>query len=191
MESKKLKTFLISLLFACLVCISPAPDLLAQESPHEEDEQAEIEDAVEESVDEENEDEEEEKENKEEVKDTEKETVQKESESVKKEVTVSVGRGAVLQVLNKITARSSDLKIPAGSEEKFGNLTIKILDCWKSPPTEKPESAVLMKVSETIEGGDPEDIFYGWMFASSPAISALENPVYDIVVLDCKELTAE
>ncbi|MBU3655480.1 MAG: DUF2155 domain-containing protein, partial [Alphaproteobacteria bacterium] len=29
-------------------------------------------------------------------------------------------------------------------------------------------------------------LFSGWMFASSPAVSALEHPVYDIVVLDCK-----
>ena len=28
--------------------------------------------------------------------------------------------------------------------------------------------------------------FRGWMFASSPALNALENPVYDISVLACK-----
>ena len=29
-------------------------------------------------------------------------------------------------------------------------------------------------------------VFNGWMFKSTPALSALENPVYDVGVLDCK-----
>ena len=90
-----------------------------------------------------------------------------------------------IQLLNKITTRNSELNIAAGSGEKFGNLFIRIQDCWKAPPEEKPEVATLIKVEESKAGEDTKEIFYGWMFASSPAISALEHPVYDIVVLDC------
>lgn len=100
--------------------------------------------------------------------------------------TEALGRAATIQVLNKITARTSNLEIRAGTSEKFGNIKVKIKDCWKAPPEEKPEVATLLEISEEKKGEDVRKIFHGWMFASSPAISALEHPVYDIVILDCK-----
>ena len=58
-------------------------------------------------------------------------------------------------------------------------------------PTETPESAAFLVIDEMPPDAGPktkpERIFSGWMFASSPALSALENPVYDVSVLDCKE----
>ena len=41
---------------------------------------------------------------------------------------------------------------------------------------------------EVLEGpqAEGENIFRGWMFASSPALNALEHPVYDVWVIDCK-----
>lgn len=33
---------------------------------------------------------------------------------------------------------------------------------------------------------DPDRIFSGWMFASSPALNPLEHAVYDVWVIDCK-----
>jgi hypothetical protein len=98
---------------------------------------------------------------------------------------------AYLQVLNKITARNSTLEIKAGESEKFGNIEIKVKDCWKAPPEEKPEVTTLLEVYEEKLGEKKQRIFYGWMLASSPAISALEHPVYDIVVIDCKPWTGE
>lgn len=35
------------------------------------------------------------------------------------------------------------------------------------------------------------NIFRGWMFASSPALNALEHPVYDVWVIDCKTRDAQ
>ncbi|MGH7062055.1 MAG: DUF2155 domain-containing protein [Stellaceae bacterium] len=61
-----------------------------------------------------------------------------------------------------------------------------VRDCEKNPPEDRPESAAFLEIDETRPGEGPVRQFSGWMFASSPALSALENPVYDVIVLDCK-----
>lgn len=94
---------------------------------------------------------------------------------------------ATLQGLNKITARTSALVSPVGSSIRFGNLEVFIRLCWKSSPEETPDSKALLDIWEQKPGEDKKQIFYGWMFASSPALSALEHPVYDITVIDCKQ----
>ena len=55
-----------------------------------------------------------------------------------------------------------------------------------APPEEPPESAVFLEIVEIRPDEDPAPLFTGWMFASSPALSALEHPVYDVWVLECK-----
>src|SRR6266478_8768621 len=58
--------------------------------------------------------------------------------------------------------------------------------CDKRPPEEVPESAAFLEIVEAREGEAPQRLFSGWMFASIPALAALENPIYDLWVLDCK-----
>ena len=95
-------------------------------------------------------------------------------------------RGAVvLQGLDKVTARISTFEVPIDREARFGTLSIVVRSCQKTPPTEPPESAAFIQIDEAADG-DPRRLFSGWMFASSPALSALEHPVYDIWVLECK-----
>jgi hypothetical protein len=91
-----------------------------------------------------------------------------------------------LQFLNKVTARVSSLDISQGSTGTFGNLEIMLQRCWKSPPQQDPENKALLKISERVPGEDIKQIFNGWMFSSTPALSALEHPVYDVTVIACK-----
>jgi hypothetical protein len=96
---------------------------------------------------------------------------------------------AILQGLDKTTARVSTFEAPIDRSVKFGTLVITARACIKHPPEEPPESAAFLQIDELRSlsaGAASERIFSGWMFASSPALSALENPVYDISVLDCK-----
>lgn len=97
---------------------------------------------------------------------------------------------AVLQGLDKTTARISKFDAPVGKTVRFGRLAITVRACVKHPPEEEPESAAFLQIDELgqAEGSAPtsQRLFSGWMFASSPALSALENPIYDIGVLDCK-----
>lgn len=92
---------------------------------------------------------------------------------------------AVLQGLNKITTKTSDIEAPTGTAVRFGNIEIVVRHCWKAPPEEKPEVAALLEIWDIKPDEPPSRIFLGWMFASSPALSALEHPVYDVVVKDC------
>ncbi len=90
-----------------------------------------------------------------------------------------------LQGLNKVTARVSSFNVKEGQIGKFGNLEISLLKCWQAPPEEEPESKALLKIWEQVPGEDKKEIFQGWMFASSPTISAIQHPVYEITVLEC------
>ena len=99
---------------------------------------------------------------------------------------------AVLQGLDKITARVSTIKVAVGQTVAFGSLQITLRACDKRPPEEPPESAAFLQVVEQ-KPGETQAVarFSGWMFASSPALSAMEHPVYDLWVLDCESSTAE
>jgi hypothetical protein len=97
---------------------------------------------------------------------------------------------AVLQGLDKTTARVSKFDAPVGQAVRFGTLVITVRACIKHPPEEEPESAAFLQIDEVRQGERnsvvSQQVFSGWMFASSPALSALENPIYDVGVLDCK-----
>lgn len=91
-----------------------------------------------------------------------------------------------LQALDKSTARTVTFQAKVGSTIQYGSLFIKTQSCRKSPPLEQPESAAFLQVWEVPLGKKKSEwIFSGWMFASSPALSAMDHPVYDVWVLDC------
>ena len=92
----------------------------------------------------------------------------------------------LLQGLNKVTGHILKLEGPIGTVLRFGNLEIIARRCWKSPPDESPENAALLEISELKPGEAPQKIFLGWMFSSSPGLSGLEHPVYDITVIGCE-----
>jgi len=92
----------------------------------------------------------------------------------------------VLGGLDKITAHVSTFEAPVGQTVSFGALKITARACDKRPPEEAPESAAFLEVVEERPGEAPQQLFSGWMFASSPALSAMDNPIYDLWVLDCK-----
>ena len=92
----------------------------------------------------------------------------------------------VLGGLDKVTAHVSTFEVPVGKTVIFGALQITARACDKHPPEETPESAAFLEVVEARPGETPHQLFSGWMFASSPALSAMDNPIYDLWVLDCK-----
>jgi hypothetical protein len=96
---------------------------------------------------------------------------------------------AVLQGLDKTTARVTTVEAPLDRSVKFGTLVITARACVKKPPEEPPSTAAFLQIDEArsqSQGAAMERLFSGWMFAQSPALSALEHPVYDVTVLDCK-----
>lgn len=98
---------------------------------------------------------------------------------------------AKMQSIDKVTARTLTFEVNVGSTVKFGSLYIKLQACRKAPDIEEPESAAFMQIWEVSdEGTDREKanwVFSGWMFASSPGLSAMDHPIYDVWVLECKD----
>lgn len=105
---------------------------------------------------------------------------------------------AVLQVLDKVSARTTKLRIPVGSQAAFGLIVMTVRSCQIAPPSEPPEAAAFLEISEIDihslprsgqipVGLQPSKLLYtGWMFASSPALAALEHPIYDVTVIGCE-----
>jgi hypothetical protein len=90
-----------------------------------------------------------------------------------------------LQGLDKVTARRQQIQANLGTVTSFGNLEIVPRACWQSPPDEQPDAAALLEIWQWKPGEKPSFVFYGWMFASSPGLSSLEHPIYDLAVLEC------
>ena len=93
----------------------------------------------------------------------------------------------IMQGLDKVTARVTRFEAPIGVTVRFGALRIVARACNRTPPEEPPESAAFLDIGEVRPGENALDLFHGWMFASSPALSALEHPVYDVWVLEGKK----
>ncbi len=93
--------------------------------------------------------------------------------------------------MDKVTARVSTIEAPVGEVVKFGTLEIIARHCDKRPPEETPESASFLDIWEVRQGEAAVSLFRGWMYASSPALSALEHPVYDVWVLDCRKSSSK
>jgi hypothetical protein len=94
---------------------------------------------------------------------------------------------AVLQGLDKITARIYTFEAPVDQTIGFGTLKVTAKACRKRPPEYPPESAAYLEILEQRpEQQQPNALFQGWMFASSPGLNPLEHPVYDVWLIDCR-----
>jgi hypothetical protein len=91
-----------------------------------------------------------------------------------------------VRILDKITADTNTFDLNIGKTVAFGSIRIRPMACKKAPPIEEPESASFLQLWEKDRQGKSEWIFSGWMFASSPSLSAMEHPIYDVWVIDCK-----
>ena len=92
---------------------------------------------------------------------------------------------AVLQGLDKVTAQVSRMQVQVGESSSFGTLDFVVRACRSTRPDETPENAVFLEISDTPPGEPRHSVYSGWMFSSSPAVSALDHPVFDIWVLRC------
>lgn len=103
-----------------------------------------------------------------------------------------VGTAVVLRTLDKVTATTQDYTVKIGDTLQYGSLSIDVKHCEKKPPEEIPETYAFLQIKDARLNGTGEEmdvdltVFSGWMFASKPAISALDHRVYDVWVIDCK-----
>ena len=91
----------------------------------------------------------------------------------------------VLRGLDKVTGRLSTMTVNVGTMTHFGALDVYVRVCYARPPEEVPENTSFLEIVEKKPEGEAK-VFSGWMFSSSPALSAMEHPVYDVWVLKCQ-----
>ncbi|MGA7737190.1 MAG: DUF2155 domain-containing protein [Pseudolabrys sp.] len=93
---------------------------------------------------------------------------------------------AVFAGLDKITGRIISFDVAINETVQFGALQVTPRVCYSRPPTETPNTDAFVEVDEVTLQGEIKRIFTGWMFAASPGLHAVEHPIYDVWITDCK-----
>jgi len=93
---------------------------------------------------------------------------------------------AKLQILNKIDAKTEEIEPIVNKPMNYHELEFHVKRCISSSDDEKEENMVLLEIWEKTLDKRRDKVFYGWMFSSSPAISSMEHPIYDVILLDCE-----
>jgi hypothetical protein len=93
---------------------------------------------------------------------------------------------AVFSGLDKITGRIVSFEVAVDETVQFGALQLTPRVCYSRPPTESPKTTGFLEVDEVTLDNKYRRIFTGWMFASSPGLHAIEHPIYDVWLVDCK-----
>ena len=93
---------------------------------------------------------------------------------------------AVFSGLDKITGRIISFDVAINETVQFGALQVTPRVCYSRPPTETPNTDAFVEVDEVTLQGEIKRIFTGWMFAASPGLHAVEHPIYDVWITDCK-----
>ncbi|MEW6452299.1 MAG: DUF2155 domain-containing protein [Pseudomonadota bacterium] len=93
---------------------------------------------------------------------------------------------AVFSGLDKITGRIINFEVSINETVRFGALEVTPRACFTRPPTENANTDGFIEVDELTLQGELKRIFTGWMFAASPGLNAVEHPIYDVWLTDCK-----
>ena len=95
-------------------------------------------------------------------------------------------KGALFSGLDKITGRIITFDAAIGETVQFGALQVTPRICYTRPPTETSNTDAFIEVDEVTLQGEVKRIFTGWVFAASPGLHAVEHPIYDVWLTDCK-----
>lgn len=97
---------------------------------------------------------------------------------------------ATLAGLDKITGRITRFDVYIDETVLFGALEITVRACYDRPSTDTLQrTSAFLEVDQRSLDGTAKRIFTGWMFADSPALSAVDHPVYDVWLVECKTST--
>jgi hypothetical protein len=94
-----------------------------------------------------------------------------------------------LKALDKITAKTSDIRLAVGEKKLFGALEIKALKCQSSEGINISDTVAYIQVKDLSNNDNNQVfIFNGWTFASSPTLQSIDHPVYDLWILNCENI---
>ena len=94
-----------------------------------------------------------------------------------------------LKTLDKITAKTSDIKLVVGEKFLFGPLEIKVLKCQYSEVENIADTVAYLQVKDlSTKDNDQVFLFNGWTFKSSPTLQSIYHPIYDLWVISCENI---
>ena len=91
---------------------------------------------------------------------------------------------ANFKLLDKISNKVEEKTIKINESDILGTLYVKVYSCFTEPPNEIPEDYVLIDVKDNFKN-EEVSIYKGWMISSSPDVTPLEHPIYDLWLLGC------
>lgn len=98
-------------------------------------------------------------------------------------------RGARLRQLDKMTGATRSFDLQAGGEIRVDRLRIELETCRAPDDNAQHGTKAFLRIWDTKDAAEPA--FSGWMFAESPALSALDHPRYDVWVMSCITVSDE
>ena len=94
-----------------------------------------------------------------------------------------------LKALDKITAKTSAIRLTVGEKKFFGTLEIKALKCQLSESTDTTDVVAYLQVKDlSSKDNNQVFLFNGWTFASSPTLRSIDHPVYDLWIISCENI---
>ena len=94
-----------------------------------------------------------------------------------------------LTALDKITAKTSSIKLAIGDKKFFGSLEIQALKCQLSEGSDTSDAVAYIQVKDlSAKDNNQVFLFNGWTFASSPTLQSIDHPVYDLWITSCENI---
>ena len=94
-----------------------------------------------------------------------------------------------LKALDKITAKTSAIKLTIGEKKYFGSLEIKALKCQLSENNDSTDTVAYLQVKDlATKDNNQVFLFNGWTFASSPTLQSIDHPIYDLWIISCENI---
>ena len=95
----------------------------------------------------------------------------------------------ILKALDKITAKTSTIRLAVGEKKLFGVLEIKALKCQLSDNSDLTDTVAYIQVKDlSAKDNNQVFLFNGWTFASSPTLQSIDHPVYDLWITNCENI---
>ena len=94
-----------------------------------------------------------------------------------------------MTALDKITAKTSLIRLGVGDKKSFGTLEIKVLKCQISDNEENSDTLAYIQVKDlSVKDNNQVFLFNGWTFASSPTLKSIDHPIYDLWINSCENV---
>ena len=94
-----------------------------------------------------------------------------------------------IKALDKITAKTSSIRVAVGEKKFLGSLEISALKCSVSEKKDNPDTVAYIQVKDlSTKDNNQVFLFNGWTFASSPTLQSIDHPVYDLWITGCENI---